>query len=202
MNGTKEYIIVESSKLFLRKNFKEVTMQEIVQKTGLSKGAFYHHFKSKEQLFTEVLNYFFTHVFVHDYESYSKDSFFAFYHDYANAVQNIGKHYLENMKEEEDSYFNVNYFTLIFDALKLFPDFRQTVVSGFTTELEIWKSVISKARDKGEIKSSMTDEEIAMTFISLSDGVSMHMIVRGIRINEVKNIFLNLWDKLYDQLKV
>lgn len=202
MHETKEHIIIESSKLFLRKNFKEVTMQEIVQKTGLSKGAFYHYFKSKEQLFTEVLNYFFTHVFVHNYEAYSRESFYAFYHDYAKAVQNIGKRYLENMKEEENSFFNMNYFTLIFDALKLFPDFRENVVAGFKNELEIWKSVIAKAREKGEIQSDMTDEEIAMTFISLSDGVSMHMIVRGIRINEVRGIFLNLWDKLYAQLKV
>ncbi len=202
MNATKEFIIVESSKLFLRKNFKEVTMQEIVQKTGLSKGAFYHHFKSKEELFTEVLNYFFTHVFVHNYEAYSTESFYAFYHDYANAVQNIGKRYLENMKDEENSFFNMNYFTLIFDALRIFPDFRQTVVTGFKAEIEIWKSVIGKARANGEIQSSMTDEEIAMTFISLSDGIAMHMIVRGIRINEVRDIFLNLWDKLYEQIKV
>lgn len=201
MNETKEHIIIESSKLFLRKNFKEVTMQEIVQKTGLSKGAFYHYFISKEQLFTEVLSYFFTNVFVHNYEAYSQESFYAFYHDYANAIENIGKRYLDNMKEEEDSYFNMNYFTLIFDALKLFPDFRETVVSGFKSEIAIWKSVIAKARANGEIKSAMTDEEIATTFISLSDGVSMHMIVRGIHINEVKSIFLNLWDKLYDQLK-
>jgi AcrR family transcriptional regulator len=201
MNETKEYIIIECSKLFLRKSFKEVTMQEIVQKTGLSKGAFYHHFKSKEQLFTDVLNYFFTHVFVHNYESYSKESFYAFYHDYANAIQNIGQRYFENMKEDENSFFNMNYFTLIFDALRLFPDFRQTVVAGFKAELEIWKAVIAQARANGEIKSDMTDEEIAMTFISLSDGVSMHMIVRGISINELRGVFLNLWDKLYHQLK-
>lgn len=197
MNETKEHIIIESSKLFLRKNFKEVTMLEIVQKTGLSKGAFYHYFKSKEQLFTEVLDYFFSHVFVHNYEAYSHDSFYAFYHDYASAAENVGKRYFETIKEEENSFFNMNYFTLIFDAIKLFPDFRQTIVSGFKSELDIWKTVIAKARSNGEIKSVLTDEEIALTFISLSDGISMHMIVQGKKINEVKTVFLNLWDKLY-----
>lgn len=201
MNDTKEFIIIESSRLFLKKSFKEVTMQEIVQKTGLSKGAFYHHFKSKEQLFTEVLNYFFTNVFVHNYDSYSKESFFKFYHDYANAVQNVGKSYFDKIKEEENSYFNMNYFTLIFDALKLFPDFRQTIVEGFKTELDIWKSVIENARKNGEIKTAMNDEEIALSFISLSDGITMHMMVRNARITDVRNTFLNLWDKFYELIR-
>jgi TetR/AcrR family transcriptional regulator, transcriptional repressor for nem operon len=200
MNDTKEHIIIISSELFLKRSFKEVTMQEIVQKTGLSKGAFYHHFKSKEQLFLEVLEYFFSHVFIHKYETYSRDSFYNFYHDYANAVKEMGKSYLNKLKEKDNS-FNMNHFTLIFDALKLFPDFRDQITSGLKQELEIWKSVISDARQKGEIASTMTDEEIALTYISLSDGIAMHMIVKGLAINEVKEMFLNLWDKLYELIK-
>ena len=34
-------------------------MKEIVEKTGLSKGAFYHHFSSKEILFKEIVLMFF-----------------------------------------------------------------------------------------------------------------------------------------------
>ncbi len=201
MNETKEHIIITTSKLFLQKSFKEVTMQEIVLKTGLSKGAFYHYFKSKEQLFLEVLEYVFSKIFVHDYQSYSRESFYGFYHDYANAVENIGKKYLENMKEEGNKVFNINYFALIFDALKLFPGFRENVILGLQGEIEIWKGVIAHAKKNGEIQSAMTDEEIALTFISISDGVAMHMLVRGIAIAEVKNIYLSLWDKLYEHIK-
>jgi AcrR family transcriptional regulator len=201
MIETKEHIIVVSSQLFLQRSFKEVTMQEIVIKTGLSKGAFYHHFKSKEQLFMEVLEYFFSHVFVHKYETYSRDSFYSFYHDYANAVKDMGKSYMDKVIEKDDSFFNMNHFTLIFDALKLFPDFRSQITSGFKQELEIWKSVIHDARLKGEIASAMTDEEIALTYISISDGITMHMIVKGLNLTEVKDMFLNLWDKFYDLIK-
>jgi len=44
MSDTKTHILMVSLKLFLQKNFKEVTMKEIVKETGLSKGAFYHYF--------------------------------------------------------------------------------------------------------------------------------------------------------------
>jgi AcrR family transcriptional regulator len=58
MNDTKEHIITTSLKLFLQKNFKEVTMKEIVNATRLSKGAFYHYFESKEKVFKEVVRHF------------------------------------------------------------------------------------------------------------------------------------------------
>ncbi len=59
MSDTKAHILMVSLKLFLQKNFKEVTMKEIVEETGLSKGAFYHYFESKEKLFYEIIDYFF-----------------------------------------------------------------------------------------------------------------------------------------------
>jgi len=55
MNEAKEHILRTSLLLFLQKSYKEVTMREIVEKTALSKGAFYHYFSSKEQLFKEIV---------------------------------------------------------------------------------------------------------------------------------------------------
>ena len=210
MNDSKEHIIIISSKLFLQKSFKEVTMKEIVEKTGLSKGAFYHYFESKEQLLLEVLDFFFTVVMVHHYDEYSRESFYKFYHDYANGAKTIGEKYFETIGEkyfekfqeiESESEFNMNYFSLAFDALKLFPEFRGKMILGLKNELKIWAEVIKNAREKGEIKTSMTDEELAQTFIYLSDGIFLHMIVGGSKIDEIISPSLVLWDKLYEQIK-
>jgi len=45
MNDTREHILKVAFNLFLLKSYKEVTMAELVEKTGMSKGAFYHYFK-------------------------------------------------------------------------------------------------------------------------------------------------------------
>lgn len=202
MNDSKEYIITVTSKLFLQKSYKEVTMKDIVEATGLSKGGFYHYFSSKEQLFLEVLDFFFTSVMNHPYDTYSKDSFFQFYHDYANGMKGFGKKYFEMLRgDESESQFNMNYFTLAFDALKLFPEFREKMLKGLERELAIWVEVIKNAREKGEIRSAMTDEEIAKIFIFLSDGVGMHMIFGGANLESIVSPFLELWDKLYEQIK-
>jgi AcrR family transcriptional regulator len=201
MNATKEHIVLIASKLFLQKNFKEVTMKEIVKETGLSKGAFYHYFESKEQLFLEVLDYFFRQI-SRNYENYSKESLYQFYHDYINETISLTNEYLAKFEKElSKAVINVNYFSLIFDALKLFPKFRERLIVEYNQEINYWTQAVERARNKGEIKSKMTDEEIGELFMYLSDGVGMHMIMRGEAIENIVKIVKNLWDKFYEEIK-
>lgn len=52
----KERIIEESLKLFSVKGYMSTSMTDIIEAAGTSKGGFYNHFKSKEQLFREMLS--------------------------------------------------------------------------------------------------------------------------------------------------
>ena len=202
MNDSKEHIISIACKLFLQKSFKEVTMREIVVETGLSKGAFYHYFNSKEELFMEVLGYFYSNIFAHPYEKYSKDSFYNFYHDYANNIVAVSKIFLEKFKENgSDNELSMNYFSLAFDAVKLMPEFRKQMIIEHEKELKIWTDVIKNARKKGEIKTNMTDEELANTFIYLSDGFAINMVMKGSYFDKLLIPIVTLWDKIYEQIK-
>lgn len=100
MNDTRNHILNVSSKLFLQKSFKEVTMKEIVEQTGMSKGAFYHHFKSKEQLFMEVINNLISSMNI-DYSKLSKDSLYEFYHDYIDNLNNAVSSLMKNGNKVE-----------------------------------------------------------------------------------------------------
>lgn len=53
---TVENILSVSSKLFSEKGFDKTSMQDIVDALGMSKGAIFHHFKSKEDIFNAVMN--------------------------------------------------------------------------------------------------------------------------------------------------
>ncbi|MDM5297147.1 TetR/AcrR family transcriptional regulator [Bacillus pumilus] len=58
MNEKKEKIIKTSIQLFAKKGFSSTTIQEIADECGISKGAFYLHFKSKDQLFNRAFEYY------------------------------------------------------------------------------------------------------------------------------------------------
>ena len=103
--------------------------------------------------------------------------------------------------EEQEEELTMNYFTLAFDALKLFPEFRARLVEEQKNELKVWTDVIKEARKKGEIRSAMLDTEIAQLFIFSSDGVAMHMVMSGKKIKEMVKPFMRLWDRLYEQIK-
>ena len=47
---SKEKIMNAAGEVFVQKGFDAATMQDIMEKCGLSKGAIYHHFKSKEEI--------------------------------------------------------------------------------------------------------------------------------------------------------
>lgn len=47
---SKEKILKAAGEVFSQKGFDVATMQDIMEKCGLSKGAIYHHFKSKEEI--------------------------------------------------------------------------------------------------------------------------------------------------------
>jgi TetR/AcrR family transcriptional regulator, transcriptional repressor for nem operon len=52
---TRERILRCARRLFSRKGFAEVTIGEIMAEAGLTRGGFYRHFKTKDELYSEAL---------------------------------------------------------------------------------------------------------------------------------------------------
>lgn len=53
---TKETIRQQAYRLFAEKGFKAVTMTDICEKTGLSRGGLYRYYSGTEQIFSEILS--------------------------------------------------------------------------------------------------------------------------------------------------
>lgn len=55
MSDTKDDILEAATKLFLQRSYDAVSIKDITEAVGVTKGALYHHFSSKEELFSEVI---------------------------------------------------------------------------------------------------------------------------------------------------
>ena len=53
---TRQRIIECARKLFNSRGFSEVTIDEIMEEAGLTRGGFYNHFKAKDELFVEAID--------------------------------------------------------------------------------------------------------------------------------------------------
>ena len=53
---TEKLILDVSTKLFMEKGYENTSLQDIINNLGgLTKGAIYHHFKSKEEIYNAVI---------------------------------------------------------------------------------------------------------------------------------------------------
>src|ERR1700758_4044983 len=52
---TRTRIVECARELFNRRGFTEVSIDEIMQRAGLTRGGFYNHFQTKEELFAEAI---------------------------------------------------------------------------------------------------------------------------------------------------
>jgi AcrR family transcriptional regulator len=53
--ATREHVIATATKLFATQGYDASSIEQVLQETGVSRGALYHHFKSKDALFEAVL---------------------------------------------------------------------------------------------------------------------------------------------------
>ena len=194
MNDTRDYILKTSLLLFLQKSYRDVTMREIVEKTGLSKGAFYHYFTSKEELFKEIAGMFLSMGAV-NYSSFSKYSLKTFYRQYIDVLNKSLSDMGNMVASSAEKSFSFNFFLILFEAVSRFPEFLAIELDFHNKDVEAWKNIIAIARQKGEIKSVSSDDEIAKLFLYCTDGVFLRFIN-----NDKQASFNNLLSKTYDTI--
>jgi len=135
-----------------------------------------------------------------DYNSFSQNSLREFYHDYLNHVGKQMKVAKYVLGANDGNAFNSNHYLLIFDALKILPDFKAHLLERQKEELRSWVEIIKTAKKKGEIKSAMADATIARLFIFSGDGMGINYIIAD-TLDKTKKELQVLWDGLYTTLK-
>jgi len=186
-------------KLFLQKGFKEVTMNEILENSGLSRGTFYYYFKSKEQVYADVIELFCVTMPTTAQKAINDSSLYVFYHDY---LTNASQTYALLSRTVKDSDMHIfNFFTLSLDAMKRLPGHKEKLKFINKEILKIWIRVIHSARENGEISTVMTDEQIAFFFKFSMDGMGMKSELEGISSVESDKELIAFWDNFYEQIR-
>lgn len=199
MNDTRKHILRTSLILFLKKSYRDVTMKELVETTGLSKGAFYHYFSSKEALFKEIVALFLT-MGVVNYDEFSQDSLKAFYVQYIDFLNNSMLAMNKLVSGSDNESLEFNFFLIMFEAASRFPEFLKMELEMHKKDMEAWTKVIATARKKREIKSRSSKEEIANLFLYCTDGVFLRF-VNNDNPKAFKDYLLNAYNTIYNNLK-
>lgn len=164
---TKEKIALAALKAFLRSGYRDVSLKDIVAEIGITKGAFYHYFKSKEELFIEVI------------ESYC----FGFFNEFQKIISDpqIGlKEKIDQTSElliilldynKREGIEYGSFLLLLYDAMKRFDNLNEKISSLYHISYELLFVAFDKARQEGIIKKEMDVEALAMQSMTLIEGI-------------------------------
>lgn len=130
--STRERIVGAGFHLFIEYGYEGTGLSAILKETGLSKGAFYHHFPTKEDLFKEVVTVFFLRPMRNfDIDTLrqsplrdARDLLGVAYEQLPRAAQNAGVDM-------------TRYFALFFESLSRLPEFRDEVRKYYSDLLEV-----------------------------------------------------------------
>jgi AcrR family transcriptional regulator len=200
MNDSKEHIINIAFQLFLQKSYKAVTMKDIVDKTGLSKGAIYHYFDSKLAIFRVVAEQYYLSTQTDVYNGLPRENLYQFFQQYTKKLQTMINHIKQILNESGMEQTDINYLTLAFDAMRLIPGFRKKIKAGHEEELNIWTEVVNNAKSSGEISTIIDSEALARLFIYVNDGTGMHLMLES-KLEDAPKELMELWEGLYVEIR-
>ena len=153
-------ILDTAAKIFLEKGYDNTSIQDIVNALGMSKGAIYHHFKSKEELYTGVIN---------DY--YSRGQWFEnIINDPSkNGLQKLKAMFCHEISDETKISIDQLYFARLCDPKMILENMRR--------DMQETAPMLSKIIEEGNRDGSLAVEhplecaELALFMVNIWIGV-------------------------------
>ena len=194
MDNTKDFIIEEAFKLFLNRSYEAVSISDISNAIGLTKGALYHHFKNKEELFKSVVDkYLFTPETFADIKTISLLEYITLCT--FQAEKTIRKLFSFTM-----IFTPINYMSMFADAFRHYPGYAEKKGVFFSHEIEKTKIVLENAIESGEIRSDLNPILIATNLFSINMGLAGNL-VRNNSVDDAINLLKEQNLEFYKLLK-
>ena len=164
----KEKIIHESLKLFSLKGFLSTSLQDILEAAHTSKGGFYNHFGSKEDLFLAVLS---------KAQRIWRERNLTGLDEVDSPVNKIKK-LLENyrdkyLKDAENFPGGCIFVTLSVELDDQRPHLSQEINKGFAGFREMLKGLLDQGKEAGELKQEEDTGALAEMIFSGMLGASV-----------------------------
>lgn len=195
MKDTRDFIIDEAYKLFLNNSYEAVSISTISDAIGFTKGALYHHFRNKEELFRAVIDKHFTITVVQvDIDSISLK-------DYTKACIDHARKILNQIFGTEGNFYPVNYVSLIADSFRHYEGFAETKTKFMDEAVKNVETILRNAIKRGEIRKDIDVKVVALQYFSLSLGLAGDLIRNSSVDSAVKSMKGQL-NQLYYLLKV
>ena len=166
---TRQLIIEKAFELFYENGFKTTSVDKIMKLTSLSKGAFYHHYKSKKELGVEVISL--------KIQKRVLNSMVLPLKEPGNAFQILEQVFAKRLSEFP--FYDKQQGCPLNNLINEIGNSEEVYQNALKQIIEQWKAALVRLIERGKIeksiKTNISSEAVAMYLISAYEGI------RGIR---------------------
>jgi len=172
-DNTKDFIVEESFKLFLNHSYEAVSISDISKAIGFTKGALYHHFKNKEELFRSVIDkYLYLPDVIVDVETASLS-------EYIQLSTSEAEKIIKRLFGFTLVFAPINYMSMFADAFRHYPGYAELKGAFITNEIEKTRKVLENAIKSGEIRADINTSLVATNFFSINMGLAGNLVMNN-----------------------
>ncbi len=150
--NTRQKIFETALQLFNKKGYDRVTVDDVCEKAGISKGTFYNYFKSKDQIIIEYYQEIFPEIA-------SKKS-------YLEKMETFARLSLKYISEQGVPTVRIAYYSQLAPSIRTSP-----IVSPKRPLYQMAERLAREAQENGELRKDISSGEIAHTVIRAMRGI-------------------------------
>lgn len=196
MNETKHNILIQALKFFSENDYDRASLNSIAEALGVTKGAIYHYFNSKDGLFEEVIIFMTTSINTFLAKMLPPDptvkDFIFTTLNFTN-IEDV-MHQLWGVKINFDF---LTFTNLMFAGMKKFPDIKRNFKESYKLMVDQFQLLIDKEKAEGIIKSDIDSRIVALEVITLSEGsILMLDFFDTEDKNRIKGFAEDIWNRI------
>ena len=164
----KEKILHESLKLFSLKGFTSTSIQDILAAANTSKGGFYNHFSSKEDLFYQVLD---------EARKIWRERNLAGLDQAESSLEKVTillRNYKDRYLKDADNFpGGCVFITLAVELSDQLPHLSKEIEKGFVGLKNLYKRLLDEGKESGELNRSVNIDAITEMIFNSMLGASV-----------------------------
>jgi AcrR family transcriptional regulator len=165
---TRERILSQAFRLFLKKGFPNVSVNELIRQVGVTKGGFYHHFRSKDELYIEVINTYFL-ALVQEIKTEIARPSRSVLEVLRRLVGLTLRSYREILALTGPEQFRGT-IALMFSGLDRFDHVLKRISTGYNGMLDVFVEVLEKGKESGEVRRDLDSAATAFSVMAIGEG--------------------------------
>lgn len=168
-NTAKEKIIDAAWELFQEVGYENATVNDIIERSGTSRGAFYHHFRAKEDLLFQIAWYF-----DQGYEGWLEDQ-----PEDQDPITTLYKYLIYTMEAVENSKYK-EFLSQLY-GYEVMTDGNRPIIDEQRLYFQTLLKLCAEARNEKLISEDWSEYTLARTLAGLGRGLTYNWLLERCR---------------------